>query len=61
MVSEPEGFAENALRGHPAQFENSIPVHTFSYRLDEGSMLYLEERITKIRDERQQWPGALRL
>ena len=57
----PEGFAENALRGHPAQFETSLPVHTFSYRLDEGSMLYLEERITKIRDERQQWPGALRL
>jgi len=32
----------------------------FSYQLDEGSMLYLEERISKIRDERQQWPGALR-
>ena len=31
-----------------------------SYQLDEGSTLYLEERISKIRDERQQWPGALR-
>ncbi|MBR6786662.1 MAG: GntR family transcriptional regulator [Clostridia bacterium] len=32
-----------------------------SYQLDAGSMLYLEERINKIRDERQQWPGMLRL
>ena len=34
--------------------------YVLSHRLDEGSMLYLEERISKIRDERQQWPGALR-
>lgn len=36
---------------------HKIPL---SYQLDEGSMLYLKERISKIRDERQQWPGALR-
>lgn len=35
-------------------------VIELSHRLDEGSMLYLQERISKIRDERQQWPGALR-
>ena len=32
---------------------------TFDYRIDEGSMLYLEERINRIRDERQLLPGAL--
>ena len=32
---------------------------TFDYRIDEGSMLYLEERINRIRDERQLQPGAL--
>ena len=39
----------------------SAPVLRFAYRLDEGSMLYLQERITRIRDERQHWPGALRI
>ena len=33
----------------------------FKYAIDEGSMIYLEERIGRIRDERQQWPGALRM
>lgn len=49
-------YAEGAGRidGFSGQL---IPL---SYRLDEGSMLYLEERISKIRDERQLWPGALR-
>lgn len=32
----------------------------FDYGIDEGSMLYLEERIGRIRDERQLQPGALR-
>lgn len=31
---------------------------TFEYAIDEGSMLYLEERINRIRDERQLQPGA---
>lgn len=36
-------------------------IYPFACCLDEGSMLYLEERINKIRDERQQWPGMLRV
>ena len=50
-----------AAEGDATHSDTALPVIPFSYRLDEGSMLYLEERITKIRDERQQWPGALRL
>lgn len=32
----------------------------FNYEIDEGSMIYLEERINRIREERQIRPGALR-
>ena len=32
---------------------------SFDYGIDAGSMLYLEERINRIRDERQLHPGAL--
>ena len=46
----PEG--EDAPKGF------SGAVIPFSFCLDEGSMLYLEERIGKLRDERQQWPAA---
>ena len=49
-----EGDQSPCLEGFGGQ------VYRLSHRLDEGSMLYLEERIGKIRDERQQWPGALR-
>ena len=31
----------------------------FDYSIDEGSMIYLEERINRIRDERQLRPGSL--
>ena len=31
----------------------------FDYSIDEGSMIYLEERINRIRDERQLQPGSL--
>ena len=31
----------------------------FDYSIDEGSMIYLEERISRIRDERQLRPGTL--
>ena len=31
----------------------------FEYAIDEGSMIYLEERISRIRDERQLQPGTL--
>lgn len=40
----------------PADFCGA--VIPFAFRLDEGSMLYLDERIGKLRDERQQWPAA---
>jgi len=43
-----------------AEFEKAHAVYPLAYLLDEGSMLYLEERINKIRDERQQWPGVMR-
>lgn len=49
------------IQAQLAGFEKTRPVYSFTYRLDEGSMLYLGERISKIRDERQQWPGMLRL
>lgn len=42
------------------QFARTKPVIEFACGLDEGSMLYLEERIARIRDERQLWPNALR-
>ena len=35
-----------------------LPIIPFVCRLDEGSGLYLEERIGRMRDERQQWPCA---
>ena len=31
----------------------------FDYSIDEGSMIYLEERIGRIREERQLQPGSL--
>ena len=34
-------------------------VMFFEYAIDEGSMLYLEERIARIREQRQLQPGAL--
>lgn len=38
-------------------FTGNIAV--FDWRIDDGSMLYLEERIGRIRDERQLRPGSL--
>lgn len=43
-----------------AAFREKGTVLEFSYLMDAGSMLYLEERIGRIRDERQLMPGALR-
>jgi len=48
------------LRAAVENFRSQRTVAEFAYRLDEGSMLYLEERISRIRDERQLQPGALR-
>ena len=42
-------------------FRSQKPVVEFRCRLDEGSMLCLEERINQLRDERQMWPGVLRM
>lgn len=58
-----QGFAERcspALQEQIALFRQSGSVIEFSCGLDEGSMLYLEERIGKLRDERQLLPTALR-
>lgn len=59
--------AQGALEKAPPEIAESIrlfaqtkPVIEFVCGLDEGSMLYLEERIARIRDERQLWPNALR-
>ena len=57
-----QGAVEKAMpqvQERIAQFALTRPVVTFACELDEGSMLYLEERIGKLRDERQLWPGAL--
>ncbi len=58
----------------PPDWQKSFPVElcaqlekyagrkvVFDYGIDEGSMIYLEERINRIREERQFRPGALRL
>ena len=58
-----QGHAERLdaeMQKRLAQFEKEHAVYLLAYRLDEGSMLYLGERINRIRDERQQWPGMLR-
>ena len=47
------------IRQQVERFRRQHPVVEFACGLDEGSMLYLEERIGKLRDERQLWPGAL--
>ena len=50
--------------GWDCPFADRLPegaeILPFEYAIDEGSMIYLEERINRIRDERQLRPGALR-
>lgn len=48
------------LRMKIETLEKCGKMYAFDYRFDEGSMLYLEERIGRIRDERQITPAALR-
>jgi len=54
----------------PPDWKNTFPTELqaavadaekilFEYAIDEGSMIYLEERISRIRDERQLRPGTL--
>lgn len=38
--------------------DSELPVIPFVYQLDKGSLLYLEERVGKMRHERQMWPAA---
>ena len=50
-----ESFGDVArmrLEAHPCRIE-------FRYEIDDGSMIYLKERIGRIRDERQLQPGSL--
>lgn len=49
------------MRAKIDAFAREKKVCTFVCHLDEGSMLHLNERIGKMRDERQQWPAALRI
>ena len=59
IAEDYESCCSEALRAKIAGFRRHGKVHSFVYRMDEGSMLYLEERISRIRDERQITPGAL--
>ena len=56
-----DGECVVAAKNYPldAQLEASGRLLRFDYGIDQGSMLYLEERINRIRDERQLHPGAL--
>lgn len=49
-----------ALRERISAFRRMGRICEFAYRFDKGSMLYLEERISRLRDERQYQPAALR-
>ncbi len=60
----PSGFLPQCTPGlqeHIAALQARGSVCEFACRLDGGSMLYLEERLSRLRDERQLWPSALRL
>ena len=60
----PEGHASQyspELQTKIAVFRAGKPVVEFCRRLDDGSMLSLEEKISNLRNERQLWPGVLRL
>ncbi|MBR6570453.1 MAG: GntR family transcriptional regulator [Clostridia bacterium] len=55
----PAGYEERLsadMQQKIADFRQNRPVCPFACRLDGGSMLYLEERISKLREERQLWP-----
>ena len=61
MAEGYETTCSEEIRQQLSAFRSEKSVLEFAYRLDEGSMLYLAERINKLRDERQQWPGMLQL
>ncbi len=60
MAQDYVGRCSAAWQRQIALFRQSNPVVEYICGLDEGSMLYLEERIARLRDERQLWPNALR-
>lgn len=50
---------EKLFRAEDLAQMDSVEKIIFDYSIDEGSMIYLEERINRIRDERQLRPGTL--
>lgn len=59
----PDGWARDcpaALMTLARERFGEAALLNFRYAVDEGSMIYLEERIGRIREERQLRPGALR-
>ena len=52
-------YCPPALVGLLERFMQEGRLILFDYRIDEGSMIYLEERINRIREERQLQPGTL--
>ena len=59
VATDWETYCDPELCRQIEGFRTANALVTFDYRIDEGSMLYLEERINRIRDERQLLPGAL--
>ena len=57
LVLPPEW--EKVFRPEDAARLKAVEKIIFDYSIDEGSMIYLEERINRIRDERQLQPGSL--
>lgn len=57
LVLPPEW--EKVFRPEDAARLRNVEKIIFEYSIDEGSMIYLEERIGRIRDERQLRPGSL--
>ena len=54
-----EGEAESGhLAAMLSELREENRLVSLSYRLDDGTMIHLEERIRRIREERQQQPGS---
>ena len=54
-----EGEAESGhLAAILSELRGENRLVSLSYRLDDGTMIHLEERIRRIREERQQQPGS---
>lgn len=53
-----EDYADRFSQTIVEKIDHSPNVIRFRYRIDRGSMIYLQERIGRIRDERQMRPGV---